>query len=148
MELPYLICSYSFSFIRKWAGSAIQVEMIELFQTIFIEEKSKIEPAIIKVEKINGPILLIAGKEDKRCPSYSMSQMVQHRLDSLKFAYPVAGLYYDHAGHSICSPELAPTIGYKYQKLALGGKNAENAAAQIDSWNKMIGFLQKYFPVE
>ena len=147
-ELPFLKCSYSFSFIRKFLGNSIQVEMTELFQTIYTEDKSKIEPAIIKVEKINGPILLVAGKEDKRLPSYSMCQMIEKRLDGLKFEHQVVCLYYDNAGHSVCSPELMPTIDYKYQKLALGGNDSANAAAQIDSWNKMIGFLQTYFPVE
>jgi dienelactone hydrolase len=147
-ELPFLKGSYSFSFVRKFFGNSIQVEMIELFQTVFTEDKSKIEPAIIKVEKINGPILLIAGKEDKRWPSYDMCQMIEKRLDSLKFKHQIVGLYYDHAGHSICDPELSTTIDYKYQKLAFGGKDSENAAAQFDSWNKMIGFLQTNFPVE
>jgi len=31
---------------------------------------------------------------------------------------------------------LCQQIDYKYQKLAIGGKNSENAASQIDSWNK------------
>jgi len=147
-ELPFLMCSYSFSFVRKFFGNSIQVEMTELFQTIFTEDKSKIEPAIIRVEKINGPIMLIAGKEDKRLPSYYMCQMIKNRLDSLKFEHQMVSLLYDNVGHSICSPELMPTIDYKYHKLALGGKNSENAAAQIDSWKKMISFLQTYFPVE
>ena len=41
-----------------------------------------------------------------------------------------------------------PTINYKYDQIATGGKDSENSAAQIDSWNKMIRFLQTYFPVE
>jgi dienelactone hydrolase len=147
-ELPFLKGSFSFSFLGKMISNSKQVELSELFQTIFIEEKTKIEPSIIKVEKINGPILLIAGKEDKRWPSYYMCQMIKNRLDSLKFEHQIVSLLYDNAGHSICSPEFMPTIDYKYHKLALGGKNSENAAAQIDSWNKMIGFLQTNFPVE
>jgi dienelactone hydrolase len=147
-ELPFLISSYSFSFLKKWMGNSIQVELTELCQTIFTEEKSKIEPTIIKVEKINGPIMLIAGKEDKRWPSYYMCQMAINRLDSLKFKHQVVSLLYKNAGHRICAPELFPTIDDKYQKLALGGNNSENAAAQIDSWNKMISFLKTNFPVE
>lgn len=147
-ELPYLKYSMSLSFIGKMVGNSTQVELRELFKTIYTEDKSKIEPTIIEVEKINGPILLVAGKEDKRWPSYYMCQMMKNRLDSLKFEYQIVCLYYDNAGHNICSPDLMPTIDYKYQKLALGGKDSENSAAQIDSWNKMIIFLQKYYPVE
>lgn len=147
-ELPYLRCSYSFSFMKKIMGNSIQVELIDLFQPIYTEDKSEIEHAIIKVEKINGPILLVAGKEDKRYPSYYMCQMIQNRLDNLKFEHQVVGLYYDNAGHNIFAPDLMPTINYKYHKMALGGKNAENAAAQIDSWNRAIIFLQTCFPTE
>jgi dienelactone hydrolase len=147
-ELPYLTGSFTFSFLGKMISNSKQVELSELFQTIFTEKKSNIEPALIKVEKINGPILLVAGKEDKRWYSYNMCQMMKNRLDSLKFEHQIECLFYDNAGHNICSPDLMPTIDYKYQKLALGGKDSENSAAQIDSWNKMIHFLQKYFPLE
>jgi dienelactone hydrolase len=147
-ELPYLKCSFSLSFINKVISKSKQIELSELFKTIYTEEKSKIEPTIIKVEKINGPILLVAGKEDKRWPSYYMCQMMKNRLDSLKFEHQIECLNYDNAGHNICSPDLMPTIDYKYQQFALGGKDSENSAAQIDAWNKMISFLQTYFSVE
>jgi dienelactone hydrolase len=147
-ELPYLRYRLSLSFIGKVVGDSKQIELGEVFKTIYTEDKSKIETALIKVEKINGPILLIAGKEDKRWPSYYMCQMMKNRLDSLKFEHQVECLFYDNAGHNICSPNLMPTIDYKYHKFALGGKNSENLAAQIDSWNKMIRFLKAYFPVE
>lgn len=147
-DLPYLKCSFSFSFIFKFMGNSKQVELLEMFKTIYTEDKSKIEQALIKVEKINGPILLIAGKEDKRWYSYYMCQMMKNRLDSLKFDHPVERLYYNNVGHQVFGPHLSPTIYNKYDHLALGGKNSENSAAQIDSWSKTIQFLQKYFPVE
>jgi hypothetical protein len=88
-------------------------------------------------------------KDDKIWPSYDMCQMMNNRLDSLKFEHQIECLYYDNAGHLIfLAPDLMPTIDYKYQQVAVGGKDSENSAAQIDSWNKMIGFLQTYFPVE
>ena len=123
--------------------------MREIFKPIITEDKSKIDPALIEVEKINGPILLVAVKDDKIWPSYDMCQMMKNRLDSLKFEHQIECLYYDNAGHLIfLAPDLMPTIDYKYQQVAVGGKDSENSAAQIDSWNKMIGFLQTYFPVE
>jgi len=113
-----------------------------------LDDWSKIEPALIKVEKINGPILFIAGKDDQMWPSYQMCQMMQHRLDSLHFKHPVKGLYYDNAGHRVTSPDLLPTIDYKYEDVIFGGTDSGNANAQIDSWNKMIEFLKAYFPIE
>ena len=81
-------------------------------------------------------------------PSYYMCEEIRKRLDSLNFEHPVKYLYYDNVGHKIPSPELEPTIDYKYHQLAVGGTDSENAAAQIDSWNRMIKFLEIYFPVE
>ena len=148
-DLPYLKCSFSFSFFWKYICKSKQIEMREIFKPIITEDKSKIDPALIEVEKINGPILLVAVKDDKIWPSYDMCQMMKNRLDSLKFEHQIEFLYYDNAGHLIfLEPDLMPTIDYKYQQLAVGGKDSENSAAQIDSWNKMIGFLQTYFPVE
>ena len=147
-DLPFLKCSFSFSFFGKFVSNAKQIEMREIFQTIFTEDKSKIKPALIEVEKINGPILLFAGKDDKLWPSYDMCQMMENRLDSLNFEYQVECFYYDNAGHFIFGPDLMPTISYKYDKFAWGGKDSENSAAQIDTWDKMIRFLQTNFPVQ
>lgn len=147
-DLPYLKCSIGFSFFWKFISNSKQIELREIFKPIITEDKSIIEPALIEVEKINGPVLLIAGKDDKVWPSYDMCQMMKNRLDSLKFEHQIECLNYDNTGHLIYGPDLMPTINYKYDQIDVGGKDSENSAAQIDSWNKMIGFLQTYFPVE
>jgi len=148
-DLPFLKCDIGFSFFWKFITNSKQIELREIFNPIITEDISIIEPALIEVEKINGPILLIAVKDDKVWPSYEMCQMMKNRLDSLKFKHQIECLYYDNAGHLIFfGPDLMPTINYKYDQIATGGKDSENSAAQIDSWNKMIGFLQTYFPVE
>ena len=147
-DLPYLKCSFSFSFFWKFICNSKQIELREIFKPIITEDKSNIEPALIEVEKINGPILLVAGKDDRIWPSYDMCQMMKNRLDSLKFEHQIEFLNYDNAGHFIFGPDLMPTINYKYDQIAVGGRDSENSAAQTDSWNKMIGFLQTYFSFE
>ncbi len=147
-DLPYLKCNIGFSFFWKFITNSKQIVLREIFEPIITEDKSIIEPALIEVEKINGPVLLIAGKDDKVWPSYDMCQMIKNRLDSLKFEHQVVCLNYDNTGHLIYGPDLMPTVNYKYDQINVGGKDSENAAAQIDSWNKMMSFLQKYFPVE
>ncbi len=147
-DLPFLKCSIGFSFFWKFISKAKQIELREIFKPILTAEKSEIEPALIEVEKINGPILLIAGKDDKVWPSYEMCQMMKDRLDSLQFEHHIERLNYDHTGHFIFGPDLMPTIEYHSYQINVGGKDSENCAAQIDSWNKMLDFLQTYFPVE
>jgi dienelactone hydrolase len=147
-DLPYLKCSIGFSFFWKFISNSKQIELRDIFKPIITEDESIIEPALIEVEKINGPVLLIAGKDDKVWPSYEMCQMMKNRLDSLKFRHQIECFNYDNTGHLIYGPDLMPTINYKYDRIDVGGKDSENSAAQIDSWKKMIGFLQTYFPAE
>ena len=45
------------------------------------------EKALIKVENINGPILLISATDDEICPSTPMSKKMVTRLDNNKFKY-------------------------------------------------------------
>lgn len=47
--------------------------------------------AFIKVEKINGPILLVSATKDEICPSTPMAEKMIERLKSNKFKY-----YYEH----------------------------------------------------
>ena len=101
---------------------------------------------IIKVEKINGPILLIAGKDGQLWPSYHMCQRIEKRLKNYNFVHPVHALYYDEAGHYVTiTPELKPTIYYKTDQVKVGGSDSGNASAQADSWIQIINFLKEYF---
>ncbi|MBU1014723.1 MAG: prolyl oligopeptidase family serine peptidase [Bacteroidetes bacterium] len=49
------------------------------------------EKALIKVEKINGPILLLSATKDEVWPSTPMCEKIMNRLQSKKFKY-----YYKH----------------------------------------------------
>lgn len=81
-KLPYLKHSNIFSIVGQFACGKKQIEFLEMHETIFTADKSDIEAATIKVEKINGPILLIAGKDSKLWPSFYMCENIKSRLDS------------------------------------------------------------------
>lgn len=145
--LPYLDNRLSLPTLAKFGTDAKQIELIHLYEGLF-DNTLEIEPATIKVENIKGPILLIAGKDGCVWPAYKMCNIIERRLDSLHFAYPVRGLYYKNAGHYVTiTPSLNPTIDYKYEQLKVGGTDSGNASAQIDSWNKIIEFLRTNFPI-
>lgn len=55
--------------------------------------------ALIKVENINGPILLISATEDEICPSTPMSEKMIARLKSKKFRYNFEHIAID-GGHA------------------------------------------------
>jgi len=67
------------------------------------------QKALIKVEKINGPILLVSATKDEVWPSTPMSEKVIARLKAKKFRY-----YYEHiaveGGHGAPLKKFSDTI--------------------------------------
>ncbi|MBN1182758.1 MAG: dienelactone hydrolase family protein, partial [Bacteroidales bacterium] len=143
--LPFLHHAHELPTLMKFGTNARQIELMPLYDNAFVEGP-KLEKAKIKVEKINGPILLIAGKDGQLWPSYRMCQRMEKRLKDNNFTHPVHALYYDEAGHYVTiTPELKPTIYYKTDQVRVGGTDSGNASAQADSWIQLINFLQDFF---
>lgn len=87
-----------------------------------------VRQATIKVEKINGPILLISGKEDI---TVEFSRKAIERLKEFHFNHQFEHLIYPGANHSLGIP-------YVYYG---NGKKKETAFASADSWKKTIKFF-------
>lgn len=103
--------------------------------------------AAIRVEKINGGVLLISGTDDEVWPSDRMSDEIMDRLRRSQFAHPFVHLSYEHAGHGIGRPYTStvdvndvrhPLTG---RSMRLGGTPAGTAHARADSWPKVLAFL-------
>jgi uncharacterized protein len=92
--------------------------------------------AIIPVEKINGPVMVICGKLDSLWPSCRMSAQVVARLEINGFKHAFQFLEYADAGHSVFGPPVAPENPFF---TALGGSSGN--AARIDSWPKAVTFI-------
>ena len=100
------------------------------------------QDAIIAVERINGPVLLISGKADTLWPSSAMADQVMQRLDADGFRFPHAHIAYADAGHGCATP---PGGGPWLAQLdMLGGTANGNAAARVDMWKRTTAFLAKY----
>lgn len=96
--------------------------------------------AMIPVERINGPVLLISGTNDALWPSTAMSDRVVARLRKNGFSHSVQHLAYQNAGHAVSTPPaLASTTGYPDE--AVGGTVAGNAAGRADMWPRLIAFF-------
>ena len=97
--------------------------------------------AVIPVERINGPVLLLSGRADTLWPSSAMADQVIARLDARGFRFPHRHIAYPDAGHAGTIPPWeggpAPT-GFN----ALGGTTEGNAAARADSWIQTLAFLR------
>tara|TARA_Y100000815_G_scaffold263252_1_gene277598 strand:- start:522 stop:1484 length:963 start_codon:yes stop_codon:yes gene_type:complete len=97
--------------------------------------------AIIPVERINGPILLISAQDDALWPSTLMSEQVMARLDAKGFAPMHRHVAYPDAGHGIVTPEPATSDEGAYSQM--GGTPAGNAAARVDMWRQTVTFFRE-----
>jgi len=109
-------------------------------------DQEAVERARIRVEKIDGPVLLLSATDDGSWPSSDYSRMVVEKLKEEKHAYPVDHLDFDEAGHAIVFPFVPTTqLVYAHPVSARistgGGQPAANAHADEASWRAVLDFL-------
>jgi dienelactone hydrolase len=102
----------------------------------------------IPVERLDGPILLLAGGDDKLWPAARFVQEVTDRLDAHRFGHPHQALVYPQAGHGVGTFPFQPagtTLIHPVTGglIALGGTRPANAAARRDGWPKVLEFLDQ-----
>jgi dienelactone hydrolase len=80
-EVPYVP--------MPWAAvpSVLKRDLRSAF-TIMLEDKEAVEKALIKVENINGAVLLLSAKKDEMWPSAEMSREIVVRLKQKEFGHP------------------------------------------------------------
>ncbi|RAJ04829.1 bile acid acyltransferase/acyl-CoA thioester hydrolase-like protein [Arenibacter echinorum] len=105
----------------------------------------------IKAEKINGPILLFSGKDDRVWPSSVMADMIEQRIKENNFKYSFQNIKYEEAGHLISSnPESNsdPRTGIinidgKDYEFEYGGTNEGDYKAKKDTKRRLLYFIEK-----
>ena len=105
--------------------------------------------ATIPVERINGAVLMISGEDDQMWPSCRMAEISMERLRQNNFPYHYEHVCYPGAGHLIGIPFLPATCaGSKHpvagSLFAYGGDAVSNEIASVNSWQKILDFLDKY----
>lgn len=101
------------------------------------------QDAIIPVERINGPVMLVCGGADVLWPSCPMSDAIVNRLKSKGFRHPVEELSYPNAGHGAFGPPIPAGNPALAMLVSLGGDGKGNQAARADSWAKAMSFLDR-----
>ena len=124
-----------YAFSEKFQKSR---KLVDLYEAS-LENKEAYDKAAIRVEKIQGPILLISGKADALWPSTRMSNQITERLKQNKFRYAYTHISYENAGHGISRPGYFPTS----DTLRNGGTLQGNAHAQVKAWKELLSFLSK-----
>ncbi|MBL4668654.1 MAG: prolyl oligopeptidase family serine peptidase [Flavobacteriales bacterium] len=87
--------------------------------SMMLEDEEAVKNAEIKVENINGPILILSGKDDEMWPATSMSNKIIERLEEHNFKY-----YKEH--------------------IILDGGHIE----PLEQFNLVYDFLEKHLPPE
>ena len=95
-----------------------------------LDQKEAVKKASIRVEKINGPILLLSGKADEVWPSAQMADAICERLRTKHFRFKYQNVQYADAGHVF------------HEHGNFGGTPDGNAKAARDAKLTILAFLR------
>lgn len=113
-----------------------------------LHDAQAVERARIPVERIDGPVLMISGTDDRMWPSAAMAEIAMRRLRG--HPHPAEHLVYEGAGHRIGRPFGPTTVRNSRHRVigtdyAFGGNAAADARASADSWPRVLAFLEEAF---
>jgi pimeloyl-ACP methyl ester carboxylesterase len=113
-----------------------------------MRHRESAEAAAIPVERINGPVLMFSGTDDRMWPSLNLADFAVQRLIERDFPHPYEHVSYAGAGHFIRFP-YHPVISEIFHPIArapmaLGGTPEANQIANLDSWRRCLSFLAKF----
>jgi acetyl esterase/lipase len=110
-----------------------------------MRDQSSLEDYTIPVEKIQGPVLLVGGADDRLWPSCHFVAMVSERLRAKSHPFHDEAVCYPGAGHLVAGLFGYPTTFPFYQAsegwVALGGSPQAQADAQRKQMEKVESFL-------
>lgn len=117
-----------------------------LFESM-LRDREAVARALIPVERINGPVLLISGTDDQMWPSTALAELAVERLTEHGHPHVVEHLVYEGAGHLIFPPFAPTTRRHSFHAVlkadfTYGGSAEADARACIDSWPKVLSFLK------
>lgn len=149
-DLPYVPFTFSFnnlwkSWLSKLSRKQAAPSPVSYEKSLASYEKKGKTEAIIPVENIKGPVLLISGKEDMIWPSSSMADRIMERLKLNSFPYDMKHLSYSKAGHILVQPYLPIPSPYE-AGIFYGGDPNENAVYGEEAWKATLAFLNTHFP--
>jgi dienelactone hydrolase len=95
--------------------------------------------AVIRVERIAGPVLTASGGVDALWPSYDYAEAVHQRLAAHHFAHPHPDLGFENAGHGVgAAVPYQPTATIR----DFGGSAAADEAAKAALWPRILTFMR------
>ena len=140
-ELPYTAYKtekFPLGQVLRESIRAKEVTMYDLYLPLVQDPDTA---AVIKVEKITGPILLISSKMDVMWPSELAAEKIIKRLQESDFRYPYRHLSYDHGSHLFVPLDLPSAKFFKGER----GENKEPARKdRMDSLVQTLEFVSQW----
>lgn len=102
-----------------------------------LKKRDEAEKAAIPVERIECPLLLLAGDDDQMWPGAEMARAILERRgrdDDECHVFPGAGHF--------LRPPVTPTTVPWNDALVSGGSAEPNARAQAEGWAAILSFLR------
>lgn len=98
------------------------------------------EEAVIPVERINGPVLLLSSSQDAMWPSSRACRAVKQRLAAHHFAHPVQWQEYEKASHILVPMETPTLKAFRVERKY----PAECRQSREDAFAKTLAFLRSW----
>ncbi|MEA3456184.1 MAG: acyl-CoA thioester hydrolase/BAAT C-terminal domain-containing protein [Campylobacterota bacterium] len=141
-EIAYLPMKVPFLTILKLIFGK-KVAFLESYERGMQASKMS-EEARICVEKINGPLFLVAGTDDQVWPAANFADMIAERLKHSEHQYFYQYFKEEGAGHLVGLPYFPSAEVYK-NLVFTSGNNDLSSLAMIKTWDAMIKFFDKCF---
>ncbi len=144
--LPYA----KWFFSQEDAERMMAGEPIALRSTYAIDKNDPetLEAAIIPVEKINGPVLLVSGTDDQMWPSDVFGDLVMERLAAHEHPYESEHLKVEGGGHLVFLPVFVTGGNREAMPFIFGGTAAADAHGSVEFWETMLDFLDEHLAAD
>lgn len=124
-------------FSRRPRSAALQ--LLPVFEA-GLAAADDLRAAVIPVERIDAPVLAVAGEADVMWPSARMAQALVDRRRQCAAAAGDRLLLLGGAGHFL-RPPITPTTVDRNESLVSGGSPLGTARGQRAAWDAVLGFL-------
>lgn len=132
----------------EWQEEDMPVDYVRMFLGGMLDPGE----AVIPVEQIEAPVLMLSGDSDELWPSAVAAEQVLARLRAHNFTYPAEHIAYPGAGHVASSQGLVTSLSDRVvhpvtgTEIPLGGTAALNAAAMLDAFARQVAFFKQHLP--
>ena len=135
---------------RLSGGNSDTIETLNYWKN-GLAKADYVSKAHIKVENINGPVLLFSGINDKVWPSAFMADMLEERIEQSDYKFSFQNIKYENSGHLISGhPEIQSDIRTGILKISgksyefeQGGTSSGDSIAKQDAKIRLLDLLEK-----